>query len=569
MRAIRGDVKYDPREYGARCDVCPLRGHRQVMPSPNLGDLECIIVGEGPGRREEIIGKPFIGVSGKLLDRMLERASILRHRAWITNAMLCRGDTDAEKTAAEWCCAPRLLHELAQLPTVPIIALGKPSTRAILGTAVILLARGFIWRTRTVPRATIRSARAFALKLRNEPAKRAAPWAHALTVSTISEQARAVAEIRAAILEERAKLKHRTVLPTIHPAFVLRLETWATLLECDLKRAGRVIRGEVYQTDDYGKHVHLHTVDAIKRCLPRLGKVVGFDIEADGADPLLVNMNCIGFSDAGGDGPEHTYVIHPWDAKKFGPIVSEFFHTDRIFVGHNIMAYDTLVLERMGTCGVKFDASKLRDTILAHHAYVSHFPPRLDQLVSEYCDSAPWKIRYGRRGGADEKGLPPHKMPGPELRAYNAADCRLVTKVWHAMQQDLEKERYTYELDFESSRMCKDMQRNGILVDNGRRLHLEAKLRWKERNLLSSMRAISGMPDFTPTRYADIRKAIFERMGVRPQRYTTTGLIATSVGVLQGLRCADTSAGKLAGMILDYKGAHKVVSTYLKNIDEE
>ena len=97
MRAIRGDVKYDPREYGARCDVCPLRGHRQVMPSPNLGDLECIIVGEGPGRREEIIGKPFIGVSGKLLDRMLERASILRHRAWITNAMLCRGDTDAEK----------------------------------------------------------------------------------------------------------------------------------------------------------------------------------------------------------------------------------------------------------------------------------------------------------------------------------------------------------------------------------------------------------------------------------------------------------------------------------------
>jgi DNA polymerase I-like protein with 3'-5' exonuclease and polymerase domains len=87
----------------------------------------------------------------------------------------------------------------------------------------------------------------------------------------------------------------------------------------------------------------------------------------------------------------------------------------RTLVAHNGYAYDCLALERDG---VVFDYAHVEDTLLAHHAYASHLPQRMDQLVSTYLDSSPWKVTHGRRG-QEEKGLLPHQLSPEERAEYN------------------------------------------------------------------------------------------------------------------------------------------------------
>lgn len=151
---------YDPRAHGAFCHVCPLKGQDVVPPARATGRLRLIIVGEGPGRVEERLKVPFVGPTGKFLDTFLESGSFPREDAWITNSMLCRGESDADNNAAEVCCAPRLLRELAALPKeIPIVALGKSAAKSILGARSIFLARGFVWTAKDIDLSAVRALR--------------------------------------------------------------------------------------------------------------------------------------------------------------------------------------------------------------------------------------------------------------------------------------------------------------------------------------------------------------------------------------------------------------------------
>src|SRR5688572_2978153 len=99
----------DGRNLGANCDECPLNGRRVVPPQKN-NNATLIVLGESPGKNEEIKQQPFVGESGKLLDRILQRFAISRSRLHITNAVLCR--PDASLSPKDWkraiaACRPR------------------------------------------------------------------------------------------------------------------------------------------------------------------------------------------------------------------------------------------------------------------------------------------------------------------------------------------------------------------------------------------------------------------------------------------------------------------------------
>ena len=152
-------MTYDPRGHFAQCDRCPLSDRRPVPPTPPSGKLKLIIVGEAPGRLEENRGASFIGPSGRLLDGCLTEAGFNRDDAHITNAVLCRYEQDAELKAAIPCCAPRLATELAALSKdVPVLALGAPATRVLLGKAGILKARGFVWHAPAIKATSVKTA---------------------------------------------------------------------------------------------------------------------------------------------------------------------------------------------------------------------------------------------------------------------------------------------------------------------------------------------------------------------------------------------------------------------------
>jgi uracil-DNA glycosylase family protein len=70
------------------CRRCPLyRDATQAVPGEGSRDAAVMLVGEQPGDKEDLAGKPFVGPAGRLLDRALEEAGIARDAAFVTNAV--------------------------------------------------------------------------------------------------------------------------------------------------------------------------------------------------------------------------------------------------------------------------------------------------------------------------------------------------------------------------------------------------------------------------------------------------------------------------------------------------
>ena len=205
---------------------------------------------------------------------------------------------------------------------------------------------------------------------------------------------------------------------------------------------------------------------------------------------------------------------------------------------------------------------KYGDSLLAHHSYASHLPQRLDELVSEYVDSSPWKITFGRRGASSKKH-DIEEMSGEELVKYNLADARLTAKVWHAMQPDLDRERKVYEHDLCLVELCNDMQRAGIRVDRGRQRELSSAMLVAADEYREDMRKLLGLPGFQPSKAEEVRQALYKTLSARRTKFTKTGLPAADKEVLEAMRSDDTDAGRFATLMGKWREVKKVKSTYI------
>jgi uracil-DNA glycosylase family 4 len=104
--------------------------------SAGPADAPVMLIGEGPGREEDLEGAPFVGRSGQLLDRMLEAIGLSRQtNAYITNVIFWRPPGNRAPTAEEVAiCAPFLLrHIMLKAPKV-IVLLGATPLKHVLNT---------------------------------------------------------------------------------------------------------------------------------------------------------------------------------------------------------------------------------------------------------------------------------------------------------------------------------------------------------------------------------------------------------------------------------------------------
>jgi DNA polymerase len=112
-----------------------------------------MFIGEAPGREEDEQGKPFVGRSGQLLDRMLAAIGLSRHSAepassaYITNVIYWRPPGNRKPTEAETLmCMPFVLRTIELARPEFIVCLGSTPTQRLLGlTDGILKTRG-AWR---------------------------------------------------------------------------------------------------------------------------------------------------------------------------------------------------------------------------------------------------------------------------------------------------------------------------------------------------------------------------------------------------------------------------------------
>ncbi len=124
------------------CTRCPLyRNTTQAVPGEGRKGAHLMLLGEQPGDKEDLAGKPFVGPAGHVLDRALEEAGIPRAEVFVTNAVKhfkheMRGKRRLHKRPNAYeieRCKVWLDLERAIVKPVAVVALGATAARSLLG----------------------------------------------------------------------------------------------------------------------------------------------------------------------------------------------------------------------------------------------------------------------------------------------------------------------------------------------------------------------------------------------------------------------------------------------------
>ena len=129
-------------EASKECKACRLweRGTQTVFGEGSEG-AELLMVGEQPGDKEDLEGRPFVGPAGKLLDRALEEAGIDRSKVYITNVVkhfkwTPKGKKRIHKKPAAdeiAACGPWLGAEVQLVKPKVVVCLGATAAQALIG----------------------------------------------------------------------------------------------------------------------------------------------------------------------------------------------------------------------------------------------------------------------------------------------------------------------------------------------------------------------------------------------------------------------------------------------------
>jgi uracil-DNA glycosylase family 4 len=91
-----------------------------------------VVIGEAPGAEEDASGRPFVGRSGQLLDKILLAAGFAREEVYICNILKCRPPGNRNPLADEiGCCMPWLLRQLEIIHPKVILILGKVAANTL------------------------------------------------------------------------------------------------------------------------------------------------------------------------------------------------------------------------------------------------------------------------------------------------------------------------------------------------------------------------------------------------------------------------------------------------------
>jgi len=127
------------------CALCEKRNH--VVLGEGNPNADLMFVGEGPGREEDLQGRPFVGPAGQLLDRMLAAISLTREDVYIANIVKCRPPQnrvpfDEEAKA----CLPYLRGQFALIRPKIIVCLGATAAKYVYDPDVRITRDRGIWK---------------------------------------------------------------------------------------------------------------------------------------------------------------------------------------------------------------------------------------------------------------------------------------------------------------------------------------------------------------------------------------------------------------------------------------
>jgi uracil-DNA glycosylase len=130
------------REEASRCRACHLwKEATQTVFGEGPPHAQVILVGEQPGDKEDLAGKPFVGPAGQMLDRALQDAGLARSKVYVTNAVkhfkfVSRGKIRLHQkpnTPEIRACRPWYERELASIKPDLVVAMGATAAQCVFG----------------------------------------------------------------------------------------------------------------------------------------------------------------------------------------------------------------------------------------------------------------------------------------------------------------------------------------------------------------------------------------------------------------------------------------------------
>ena len=185
------------------CRKCRLREHAK-NPVPGEGSLNAslMLIGEAPGRSEDLKGRPFVGRAGELLDRLLFSINLKREDVYIANIVKHRPPDNRQPKPDEIeACTPYLEKQIQIIKPGIIATLGNHSTGYIL--------------------------------------------------SKVNVEAGGITEVRGRVYNERLFEQPVRIIPTFHPAAALYNPAYLPALEEDFRTIRRELADVLTRSEKY------------------------------------------------------------------------------------------------------------------------------------------------------------------------------------------------------------------------------------------------------------------------------------------------------------------------------
>lgn len=557
-------MTYEPRQFGARCDLCPLNGCGKPVPPETRASAKIVVVGDYPGIDDMRNERPFTGAVGVEFDHAIEQAGLSRRDLHITNALLCRppdGKLEAvvakvqkenrkiakenaqrakageaplpTKALPQDCCRPRLTAELRDFDQMLLMG-GLAVKNALgLGASVTDLRGGMI--------------DGFLVER---------PQGNqTLNKDDVAQPPPGARPIRA--------------MPTLHPSFVLRARRWTHVFRSDIGRAVRWWAGALgWSPPRITYHPDANT---LARFLAKDVPFYAYDLETDGIEPLTAKIRCVGIGTAdevmvvgllGKDGYTRFYPAD--EQRRVREVLRDFFlDPARMKVGHNAGSYDRMVMEQQEG----YTPAPLLDTILLHRlSGESELPHNLGFVGSMYTDAPSWKT--DREGNKLAWGAETDE----QLHEYCAKDVAVTARVVDPLYKNtvLRSQDHLIATDHAIQRICTEMHTIGMPVDQVERLKKERQIHSEVHRLRAKLQEIAGSSTFNPGSTQQLQELLFDKWRIEPQcdpkdRYTQNGDPSTSDTVIRSMLMLPLPEDHKNFLLTlrNYRGAQKALGTYI------
>lgn len=365
------------------------------------------IVGEAPGADEDRMGLPFVGTSGQLLDRLLNEVGIVRAGCFVGNVCQFRPFSNDISTinrdGPEWQLSiQELRNDLAKYEPDVTIALGETALNFLTGHSSITKWRGSI-----------------------------------------------------------LDIEGRRIIPSYHPAAVLRNWEWRPVLKFDLAKAKvEAKEKQPLPVREFNISPTLRDIEDYITKIKAEGKAVAFDIET-----VHHQITCLGMS----NDPAYAIVIpfdKRWELDEEGEIwhmLGDLFENSGLpFVAQNAQ-YDMGVLKWYYNIRVN---SLEMDTMLAHHACYPELPKSLAFQASIYTREPYYKHESKETDGNEQSWG--GGVPKDQLYRYNAKDNCVTLECYYQLRRLLEHYNAVrgYRIDMDSLPLALEMTLRGIKVNH-------------------------------------------------------------------------------------------------------